>query len=219
MPQLAVAGPFDEGDLHHDLRTDPMRAQTGQAGGARERRLRSAPSHRGVGASRAGASYRSRCRSSRQRRNRAFVVADEQRAQADARALRIGEAAHHELLRRFAFHLQPVLRPAMLVRRAAALGDDTFPALMPRALPRRRDRQGARRAASVAEKAAPPGGRGVLRAEGVVTSRPLEPEDVEDVIAAPPVPRDLAVENHLVDRKVGDRARPPAGSCLEQAVA
>ena len=66
----------------------------------------------------------------------AFVVADEQRAETDARALRIGEPADDELLRRFALHLQPVLRAAMFVRRAAPLGDHAFPAFAPRALPR-----------------------------------------------------------------------------------
>ena len=38
----------------------------------------------------------------------ALEVADEQCAQADAAALRIGEPADDELLRRLAFHLQPV---------------------------------------------------------------------------------------------------------------
>ena len=66
----------------------------------------------------------------------AFVVADEQRAEADARALRIGKAADDELLRRLALHLQPVLRAAMLVRRAAAFRDHAFPAFAPRAFPR-----------------------------------------------------------------------------------
>ena len=44
------------------------------------------------------------------------VVADEQRAEPDARALWIGEAADDEFLRELALHLQPVLRAAMLVR-------------------------------------------------------------------------------------------------------
>ena len=68
----------------------------------------------------------------------AVVVADEQRAQADACALRIGEPADDELLRRLALHLQPVLRAPMLVRRAAALGDHALPALAPGPLPRLR---------------------------------------------------------------------------------
>ena len=58
-----------------------------------------------------------------------FEVADQQRAQADARALRIGEAADDELLRRLALHLQPVRRAAVLVRRVAPLGDDALPSL------------------------------------------------------------------------------------------
>ena len=62
-------------------------------------------------------------------------VADEERAEADALALRIGEAADDERVPRLALHLQPALRPAMLVLRVAALGDDTFPPFGTRALP------------------------------------------------------------------------------------
>ena len=141
----------------------------------------------------------------------AFVVADEQRAEADARALRIGEAADDELLRRLALHLQPVLRAAMLVRRAAPLGDHAFPALAPGALPRLARRRAARRAASAASNGS------VLQQRASIFERQrrhgssVQPQDVEDVIAAPAVPRHLAVENHVVDRKLRDRARrPPA---------
>ena len=145
----------------------------------------------------------------------AFVIADEQRAEADARALRIGETAHHELLRRFAFHLQPVLRPAMFERRALTLGDDTFPALAPRLLPRRRiveelhalhrwlKRQRLQEGAAFFERK-------------LCDEPAAQPEDVEDVIAAPPVPRDLAIENHLVDRKGGNRARQPGSCCSKR---
>ena len=58
---------------------------------------------------------------------RSLEVADQQRAEPDAAALRIGEAADDQFLRRLALHLQPVLRPAVLVGRAAALGDHALP--------------------------------------------------------------------------------------------
>ena len=66
----------------------------------------------------------------------ALEVADEQRTETDARALRIGEAADDQLLARLALHLEPVRRAAMLVGRVAPLGDDAFPALRAGALPR-----------------------------------------------------------------------------------
>ena len=67
----------------------------------------------------------------------ALEVADEQRAEAHARALRIGESADHQFLRRLALHLEPGLRAAVFVRRVAALGDHAFPSLAARPLPRR----------------------------------------------------------------------------------
>ena len=94
----------------------------------------------------------------------AFVVADEQRAKADARALRIGEPADDEFLRHLALHLQPVFRAAMLVRRASPFGDHAFPALAPGALPRLLVVERARRAASGPRRAAPAAARADLRA-------------------------------------------------------
>ena len=142
----------------------------------------------------------------------AFVVADEQRAQADARALRIGEPAHDELLRRLALHLQPVLRAAMLVRRASPLGDHAFPALAPGALPR----------FLVVEQLDAPHRaleRQLLQERPSLFERQgghdpsVQPQDVEDVIAAAAVPGHFAVENHVIDGKIGDGARrPPADS-------
>src|SRR5207249_4013848 len=65
-------------------------------------------------------------------------VPDEQRAEADAAPLRISKSSDDQLLAGLALHLQPVGRTAMLVGRIAALGDDAFPALAARTLPRRR---------------------------------------------------------------------------------
>ncbi len=143
---------------------------------------------------------------SREHQVRPVVVADQQRAEADARALRIGESADDELLRRLAFHLQPVLRAAVFVGRAAPFGDHAFPSLAPRALPRlrvvqeldaphrRRERQFLQQGAPILER----------QRRHVVA---VQPQDVEDVIPAVTVPGDLAVEDDLVDRQAGDRGR------------
>src|SRR5687767_4637050 len=127
MPELAVHGPLDETDLHDDGRSDPVGAETGKALGLRERRLRDFERVEPraqveqqlcveTGADLAGKDE-----------VLSFVIADEQGAEADARALRIGEPADYELLRRLAFHLEPQRRAPLLVGRAAALGDDAFP--------------------------------------------------------------------------------------------
>ena len=102
----------------------------------------------------------------------ALEVADEQRAEADARALRIGEAADHELLRRLALHLQPVRRAAVLVRRVAPLRDDALPALAARALPRLRIVERARRAAAAARSGSAPSSARRSSSGSDVTSRP-----------------------------------------------
>src|SRR6185312_2166533 len=59
----------------------------------------------------------------------AVVVAQQQRAEPDARALRVGVAADDELLSVLALDLQPVPGPPGPVGRAGPLGDDPFPAL------------------------------------------------------------------------------------------
>ena len=113
----------------------------------------------------------------------ALEVADEQRAQADARALRIGEAADDELLARLALHLQPVRRAAVLVGRVAPLGDDALPALGARALPRLAARRAAARAAAAARSGSALEQRAALveRQRGHVAA--VEPEHVEHVVA------------------------------------
>ena len=97
MAQLAVPGPLDEADLHDNLRTHPVRAQARQPLGLRERRLRNLEriqprakiqQQRVV---EAGADLSGKARSPR-----LVEVADEQRAEPDALALRIGEAADDE---------------------------------------------------------------------------------------------------------------------------
>src|SRR5262245_3412266 len=108
MAQLAVDGPLDEGDLHHDLGTHPVRAQARQPGRFRERRLRD------LDAIEPRAQIEQQLRVEARadfageheivwlalrlalRAPRALSrgeIPDEQRTEPDARALRIGEAA------------------------------------------------------------------------------------------------------------------------------
>ena len=135
MPQLGVDRPFDEGDLHHDRRAQPVRAHARQPLGLREWRACDfrPVEHRAE----LGEQLRVESRSDLAREHEvvALVVADEQCAEAHAGALRVGEAADDEVVYRFAFHLEPVLRPAMLVERVTAFRDHPFPALTARALP------------------------------------------------------------------------------------
>src|SRR5688572_1718252 len=62
-------------------------------------------------------------------------MTDEQRAQPQATATRIGEPADDELLARLTLHLQPVRRAAVLIARVSPLGDHALPAFPARTLP------------------------------------------------------------------------------------
>ena len=94
----------------------------------------------------------------------------------------------------------------MLVRRPAALRDHPFPSLAPRALPRLR---------FVEQLDAPHGfgKRKIFQQRAPLFERqrrdqaPVEPQNVEHVIAAAAVPLDLAVEDHVVYGKIRDCAR------------
>src|SRR5215472_548893 len=110
MPQLAMTGPFQECDLHHDLRPHPMRPQARQTGGFGKRRLRHFEriEARSKFAQQPGIEPRPELPSEEEILT--FVIADEQRSQADTRALRIGKPADHKLLRSLALHLQPIAR-------------------------------------------------------------------------------------------------------------
>src|SRR3984893_1626840 len=138
MPQLAVHGPLDEADPHDQLRTYPVRAQARQPLRLRERRYRQLDRVE----SRAQIEEQLRVEAgadlSHEDEIVAVVVADEQRTETGARALRIGKAADHELLRELALHLQPEPRSSVLVRRASPLGDHAFPSFAPCVIPRLR---------------------------------------------------------------------------------
>ena len=188
MAQLAVHGPLDECDLHDDLGPHPVRAQARQSRGLRERRLRDLESvepgtqvEQQLGVE-AGADLAGKDEVV------AVEVADKQRAETDAAALRIGEAADNKLLRGLALHLEPVRRPPVLVRRVAALGDDAFPALAARALPRLRLVERRRRAERRAKRQRSQQGASLVERQRRHVAA-VQPEDVEDVIGGGAAPQ------------------------------
>ena len=61
-----------------------------------------------------------------------FVITEQKRAEADARALRVRVAADHQFLARRAFELEPFAGAGARVARRRALGDESFPALVAR---------------------------------------------------------------------------------------
>src|SRR5215470_9615762 len=126
MAQLAVHRPLDEPDLYDDLGTDPV-AVAREALPLRKRRLVDGDRVEAPSQIEQEFGIEACADFSCEDEVVAVPVADQQRAETDARALRIGEPADDELLRGLDLHLQPVLRAAVLVRRAAALGDHALP--------------------------------------------------------------------------------------------
>src|SRR5262245_3527699 len=123
MPQLTVHRPLDESHLHHDLRMYPVRTKLRQALGSGERRLWDLDRIESLSEIQEQLRIEAGADLSREHEVVSVVIANEQGTQTDARTLRIGEAADDELLRGLAFHLEPVLRAAVLVGRSATLGD------------------------------------------------------------------------------------------------
>src|SRR4051795_11319230 len=123
--QHAVAGPLGEPDLCDQLRAYPMHVSLAHRV-ALERRtvhftvgeLRTeCPQHR---VAEPGADL------ARVDEDAAVVVAEQQRTEPGAAALRLGPAADDELLVPDALELEPVLRPTTGVRRRRAFGDDAL---------------------------------------------------------------------------------------------
>ena len=143
-----------------------------------------------------------------------FVITDKKRPEPDPLALRIGKTTNQKILRQLAFHLQPLLRAAMLVDRTASLRNHAFPAfslcarshgdgssISVDAMQWFREWQLGQQIATFFEREC-----------GHVAA--VEPHDVKDVIrdfAA--APRDLAVENQFVIRQVARLRRCTAGRC------
>ena len=142
-----------------------------------------------------------------------LVVADQQRADPDARAARLGEAADDDLLLEHALELEPVARAAAAVGRVRALGDQTLPAGPARALIGRQARP-RDRGAHLQRRAGPQRRheRGVpVALRPVAQVRPVEPEQVErpqrrGAVALQRLePQRLAVVGHRDDLPVDDR--------------
>src|SRR5262245_51933255 len=107
MPKLAVDGPFDERHLNDEIRSDPMSMEARQTFGPRERRRRNLDCVEPGAKRQEQLRIESRTELARKDEVVAIEIADEQRAEADASALRIGESADDQLLRRLALHLEP----------------------------------------------------------------------------------------------------------------
>src|ERR1041385_2812754 len=136
MSQFVVARPLDESDAHDDLRPHPMLPHAWQAGSAREWRavdFGGAKSRPQIGQQRG---VESGADLSGEDEIVAVEIPDEERAESDATALRIGEAADDKVLLELAFHLEPQLRAPLLVWRVESLGDDALPAFVAGAFPR-----------------------------------------------------------------------------------
>src|SRR5436309_574200 len=135
MAKLAMHRPLDEGDLHDDLGTHPVRPNSGQPDGFGERGFWNlerieprAEFHQQL---------HIEARTYLAGEDKIFIleITYEQRAQTDSSSLRVGEPADHKLLRRLALHLHPVRRAAMLVQRVPPLCNDAFPAFAAGPLP------------------------------------------------------------------------------------
>src|SRR5688500_11311182 len=117
MAKLTVHGPFNEADLYHHLRTHPVRAQTRQANGFGKWRLFNLE----LIQSRTQFQQQLRVKTSShlpcESEVIVLVVSHQQRAESDARTLRVCESTHDQLLRHLALHLQPMRGAAMLVQR------------------------------------------------------------------------------------------------------
>src|SRR5687768_4631373 len=115
MTKLAVHGPFDEGDVHGDLRTDPVGALAREADGLRERRLRDLEPVETLAQIQQQPGVETGADLAGEHELLLLEVANEEGAEPDAPSLRVGESADDEVLRGLALHLQPVRRPAVLV--------------------------------------------------------------------------------------------------------
>src|SRR5215813_473568 len=135
MPELSVHGPLDEPNLHDDLGPNPVPAPR-QALATGERRLLSRKSVEAFSQIEQKLRIEAGANLAGKGEVVAVVASDEQRAEADAGSLRIGESADDEFLRRFDLHLEPVLRASMFVWRATPLRDHAFPAFASCAIPR-----------------------------------------------------------------------------------
>src|SRR5580692_5741901 len=129
MAELTVSGPLAEADLGDEARIDPVHARLRESARVERRAVALNSGQRRVQAVQHAVAEPGADLARIGQLAVGVVVAEQERAQPLARALRIGVAADHELLRVLALELQPVTRPRALVRRGGALGDEAFPAV------------------------------------------------------------------------------------------
>ena len=109
MTQFAMRGPLDETDLDHDLRLNPVRAQTRQAGPFCERRFRNLELVQLRAQIEQQFGIESGSDSAGENEITVFVMTDEKRTESNALALRIRKTTDDKLRRQLALHLQPLL--------------------------------------------------------------------------------------------------------------
>src|SRR5215216_4938210 len=102
-------GPLNESNLHGDLRLYPVRAQSRQTFGYSEWRFWNFEFVELFAQIQEQFRIESSSDLSRENEVVTFVITNQQRAQADALALRIRKAADQKILRQLAFHLEPLL--------------------------------------------------------------------------------------------------------------
>src|SRR4051794_9983257 len=183
MAQAPRARPLGERDLGDELGLHPRDPALADRRGVGERRVvageRAHPRAQvaqglavEAGADLAGVAQRA-----------AVVVAEQQRAELGARALRSGEAADDELLALLALELQPVARAGGAVRAVGALGDHALPALAARLGEQRLAGPVAvRRQAHAVLEAQRAAQQALARAQRELADvAAVEPDDVEDV--------------------------------------
>src|ERR1051326_1541426 len=114
MAQLAVHRPFNEGNLHHNLRLYPVRANAGQAFGFGERGLWDFDFVKTLAQIEQQFSIEAGADLPGEDEVIVVKVSDKKRAETDAATLKVGETTNDQFLRRLALHLQPVRRAAVL---------------------------------------------------------------------------------------------------------
>src|SRR6476661_7254961 len=102
--ELALRRPLDEGNLDDDLGTHPVRPNARQSDGLCKRGGWDLERIEPCAKIEQQPGVKARTDLSGEDEVFLFEVADEQRAQTDARALRIGKPSYHELLRGLALH-------------------------------------------------------------------------------------------------------------------
>src|SRR6187200_241526 len=136
MPQFAVHRPLNERHLHYDLRLHPVCANPWKPGGFCKSRLRNLELIEA--SSQVQEKFCIEACSDLSGKDEVVTVevTDEESSKSHSAALRICKSAHHELLRGFALHFQPVRRASMFVRGGAKLRYHAFPPFAACALPR-----------------------------------------------------------------------------------